>query len=127
MKRSLALLATAATLSAPAEGAAAPQLSYATAGHAIASQLLMKGLPIVKRPPNVKCTAWMLTRQSSTQLSGRFYADDCHGKGFVILVAAKQEGSVVTGWAGSPCRTTGPSKAAKGKIDPGCSLGSFPW
>ena len=127
MKRLIVLTALGAALIAPTNGAAATQLSYVTAGHAMAYQLLLKGLPVAKRAPDVKCATWVLTRKSATKLSGRFYADDCKGNGFVILVAAKQEGKVITGWAGSTCKTTGPTKAAKGKLEAGCALGSFPW
>ena len=127
MKRLSILISLVTALAFPTAAAAATQLSYVTAGHAMAYQLLLKGLPVAKRSPDVKCATWVLTRQSATKLSGRFYADDCKGNGFVVLVAAKQEGKVITGWAGSTCKTSGPSKAAKGKLQQGCSLGSFPW
>jgi hypothetical protein len=116
-----------ATALSSARPAAQPSLGYVEAGHAMAYQLLLRGLPVAKRLPDVKCATWVLVRSSSTKLHGRFYADDCKGNGFVVGVAARKDGATVTGWAGPLCRTSGPTKRAKGKIAPGCSLGSFPW
>ena len=128
MKLTISLCLAIATLSvAQPATAAAPQLSYVTAGHALAYQLLLKGLPVAKRLPDVKCATYVLVRYSPTLLRGRFYADDCKGKGFVVPVAAKMDGKKVIGWAGQPCNTTGPTRKAGGRPDPSCDLTSFPW
>lgn len=113
-------------LTAPAS-ASVSQLSYAVAGHAIAAEMLKRGLPIVKRPPAIRCIKWQPARISASRMQGRIYSDDCKGNGYVLLVASRLNGKTAEGWTGPKCRTTGPIRKTGGTIDPACDLGAFPW